>query len=87
MMTLKEAIAHAEEKARGCGECAEEHRQLAEWLKIVGRLEQSDVEKLAIKCACDSCWGVSKGCSCGILEVVIEIIKFALADIRGERGD
>ena len=34
MMTLDEAIAHAEEvAAASCDECGEEHRQLAEWLK------------------------------------------------------
>ena len=33
MMTLNEAIRHAEEKACGNTECAEEYRQLAEWLK------------------------------------------------------
>ncbi|MBO6304328.1 MAG: hypothetical protein J6M62_04490 [Selenomonadaceae bacterium] len=32
-MTLDEAIKHAEEKARECGKCAEEHRELAAWLK------------------------------------------------------
>lgn len=32
-MTLKEAIEHCEEKAHGCNECADDHRQLAEWLK------------------------------------------------------
>jgi hypothetical protein len=32
-MTLDEAIRHAEEKGKGCDNCAEEHRQLAEWLK------------------------------------------------------
>ena len=31
-MTLIEAILHAKEKANECGPCAEEHRQLAEWL-------------------------------------------------------
>ena len=32
-MTLNEAINHALKKAESlCGECAEEHRQLAEWL-------------------------------------------------------
>ena len=46
MMTLKEAIAHAEEKAQGCGECAEEHRQLAEWLKIVDRLPKEILDML-----------------------------------------
>ena len=33
MMTLDEAIKHAEEKACGNTECAEEHKQLTEWLK------------------------------------------------------
>ena len=38
-MTLDEAIAHCEDVANGlteqgkCKECAEDHRQLAEWLK------------------------------------------------------
>lgn len=37
-MTLKEAIVHTESKAEeieksGCHLCAEEHRQLASWLK------------------------------------------------------
>ena len=33
-MTLNEAIQHAEAIVNSqCGECAEEHRQLAEWLK------------------------------------------------------
>lgn len=32
-MTLEEAIKHCEEKSHGCDKCADEHRQLAEWLK------------------------------------------------------
>lgn len=33
-MTIGEAILHCEERAKAdCSECAEEHRQLAEWLK------------------------------------------------------
>ena len=34
-MTIDEAIRHCEEKARemGCTECAQEHRQLAAWLR------------------------------------------------------
>ena len=32
-MTLEEAISHAEEKAKGCSACANNHKQLAEWLK------------------------------------------------------
>lgn len=46
-MTLDEAIKHAEEVANDmelcCKECAEEHRQLAEWLKELKQLrEQTD---------------------------------------------
>lgn len=34
MMTLEEAIQHAEQKSlEQCGECSEEHKQLAMWLK------------------------------------------------------
>ncbi len=34
MMTLDEAIEHAEWCAENsCGECADDHKQLAEWLK------------------------------------------------------
>lgn len=37
-MTLEEAIKHAEEVASSsCGKCAEEHKQLAEWLKELNR--------------------------------------------------
>ena len=32
-MTLDEAIKHCEEKVDSCDNCAEEHKQLAEWLK------------------------------------------------------
>lgn len=31
-MTLDEAIAHCEEKAKTCNACGLEHKQLAEWL-------------------------------------------------------
>lgn len=53
-MTLEEAIKHAEEVAEehtkynryggfeGCDECAEEHRQLAEWLKDYKRLLEQE---------------------------------------------
>jgi len=46
-MTLEEAIKHAEEVADLCeyvacqeGKCAEEHRQLAEWLKELKQLRE-----------------------------------------------
>lgn len=44
MMTLDEAIIHAEQVAElneaECFECAEEHRQLAEWLKELKRVRE-----------------------------------------------
>jgi hypothetical protein len=44
MMTIDEAIAHAEWAANNCeGECAEEHRQLAEWLKELRERKSTDV--------------------------------------------
>lgn len=45
-MTLDEAILHSEEKAEQlCGKCAEEHAQLAEWLKELKiRRETVDAE-------------------------------------------
>ena len=45
-MTLDEAIAHCEEVSKSaCGECAEEHRQLAEWLKELRERRQNDRER------------------------------------------
>lgn len=39
MLTIDEAIMHCEDRAKeDCSECAEEHRQLAEWLKELVRL-------------------------------------------------
>lgn len=41
MMTLEEAISHAEDVAKSaCGKCAEEHRQLAEWLRELKKLRE-----------------------------------------------
>ncbi len=42
-MTIDEAIAHAEWCAENsCGECAEDHRQLAEWLKDLRERKSTD---------------------------------------------
>lgn len=42
MMTLDEAIAHAEEVANAsCDECSKEHKQLAEWLKELKRYKEN----------------------------------------------
>lgn len=52
-MTLDEAIKHAEEVADGkCDKCAEEHRQLAEWLRDYKKiLAPNHIGK------CDRCGG------------------------------
>lgn len=45
MMTLNDAITHAEEVAEAvCGECAKEHQQLAEWLKELRERRSSQLE-------------------------------------------
>ena len=43
-MTLDEAIVHAREVAAqlGCCECADEHRQLAEWLEELRERRKND---------------------------------------------
>ena len=47
-MTIDEAIRHAEDKAHelGCTECAQEHRQLAAWLRELKfrRKAQADLD-------------------------------------------
>lgn len=43
-MTLDEAIEHCEEVAtKNCSECAEEHKQLANWLRTLKYLEENAV--------------------------------------------
>ncbi|WP_287385652.1 hypothetical protein [Lachnospira sp.] len=40
-MTLDEAIKHAQDVAdTNCGQCAEDHKQLAEWLKELKELKE-----------------------------------------------
>lgn len=54
-MTIDEAIEHAEWCVENsCGECADDHRQLAEWLRELKELRQQN-EKL--KQACQAAWG------------------------------
>ena len=46
-MTIDEAIKHCEDKSVGCSECANEHRQLTEWLKelkLLRHIYSSNVE-------------------------------------------
>ncbi len=42
VMTLDEAIEHCEEKSVGCDRCANEHRQLAKWLKELKIYKEND---------------------------------------------
>lgn len=46
MMTLEQAIAHAEDVAANatCADCAAEHRQLATWLKELRARRRRDVD-------------------------------------------
>ena len=44
-MTLEEAIKHCKEKGRGCDKCADEHRQLAEWLKELQSIKKNAIEQ------------------------------------------
>lgn len=39
-MTLDEAIKHCYEKSKGCSKCANEHKQLFEWLKELKYLRE-----------------------------------------------
>ena len=48
-MTLDEAIKHCEDKSVGCGKCADEHRQLAEWLKELKLLRQLNANSVKQK--------------------------------------
>lgn len=49
LMTLDEAILHAEEKSQQlCGECAEEHKQLAEWLREL-KASRDTIKQLAFE--------------------------------------
>ena len=50
MMTLEEAIKHAEEKGNTCTECGLEHKQLAMWLR-----ELEAFKSIAETCTCPVC--------------------------------
>lgn len=54
MMTLEEAIKHAEEKSNGCSKCNDEHRQLAEWLKELKYFKEMPKMSEVIK-ECPNC--------------------------------
>lgn len=63
-MDLDEAIKHCEEKEQeqalnGCFACAEEHKQLAEWLTQLKRIKEAykTGEVMNIVAECMSIWG------------------------------
>ena len=47
-MTLEEAIAHCEEKAKCNNDCGAEHQQLADWLRELKQLRKQ-IDNLPIK--------------------------------------
>ena len=51
-MTIDSAIAHSEEVAATtkCKECAEEHRQLAEWLKELKAYREREQKAIRKRC-------------------------------------
>ena len=56
MMDLESAIQHCKEQVqeqakRGCYSCAEEHQQLAEWLKEL-KTSRECIERIRIACLC-----------------------------------
>ena len=48
-MTLEEAIEHCEQKACEHSKCAEEHKQLAEWLKELQALRKNTSSEETLK--------------------------------------
>ena len=44
MMTLDEAIRHCDEKS-DCTECGYEHKQLADWLRQLKKLQEQQIPK------------------------------------------
>ena len=56
MMTIDEAIIHAEAKARelGCTECAQEHYQLAGWLRELNFRRKQQLKFDAIRWRADN---------------------------------
>ena len=56
MMTIDEAIQHCEDKARelGCTECAQEHYQLAGWLRALKFRRKQQLKLDAIRWRADN---------------------------------
>ena len=56
MMTIDEAIQHCEEKAQelGCTECAQEHYQLAGWLRELKFRRKQQLKSDAVRWRADN---------------------------------
>lgn len=88
-MTIDEAIAHAEWAADNCeGECAEEHKQLAKWLrelrdirsenKTMRTMIQGYVDDYTHD-NCGSCYGgLCEDCDCWLSNSVDELHDFGI---------
>lgn len=89
MMTLDEAIEHAEWCVENsCGECADDHRQLAEWLrelrdirsenKTMRKFIQSYVDDY-IHDNCGSCYGsLCEDCDCWLSNCTDEFREWGI---------
>jgi len=62
-MSLDDAIQHSEEIAQQCGPCAEEHQQLALWLK--------ELKELRSKIECQGCSYLTKFGNCSYRRLCI----------------
>lgn len=72
MMTIDEAIKHAEDIASSsCNECAEEHRQLAAWLKQVKFMDELvESFKKFNGCFIDMCEVCHRECPSGTSDMI-----------------
>ena len=57
MMTLDEAIVHCREKACGDCACAEDHKQLAEWLEELQQYKEHGIKDVV---RCHECANLNK---------------------------
>ncbi len=67
------------------GECAEQHRQLAEWLKDYKRLKEQELILDKIYTDIQKLRGCSCYCSDGIIDDVEDIIDAYKAEMEGKK--
>ena len=89
-MTLDEAIRYAEEVAEydcyndGQRRCAEEHRQLAEWLKMLKRLKAPHGRLIDADALVDTVYYTN--ISESVKEFIADLIEIAPTVIEAEEG-